>query len=122
MKPSSQPIVLPPHQAIRFKDKSERSALLLPLYALLWSFVARSASVPLQSVVIPETVLSVGFLIVVPLQTDCHPACARFFPCSPVSGTRASCSSSVGKSFTITVVAERRPLVERRSVHCEDER
>ena len=41
---------------------------------------------------------------VVPLHTDCHPACERFFPCSPVSGTRASCSSSVGKTFTITGV------------------
>ena len=32
---------------------------LLPLCALLQSFVARSALVPLQSVAIPETVLSV---------------------------------------------------------------
>ena len=60
----------------RFKDKSERSVLpFLPLYALLQvlrdqylflllcallqSFVARSALGPLQSVAIPETVLSV---------------------------------------------------------------
>ena len=55
-------MVLLRHQAIRFKDKSERSVLLLPLYALLWSFVARSALIPLQSVVLPETVLSVDFL------------------------------------------------------------
>ena len=32
---------------------------LLPLYTLLQSFIARSALVPLQSVAIPETVLSV---------------------------------------------------------------
>ena len=56
-------VVLPRHPAILFKDKSEGSVLLLPLYALLWSFVARSASVPLQSVVIPETVFSVDSLL-----------------------------------------------------------
>ena len=38
---------------------SERSVPLLPLNALLRSFVARSALVPLQSVAFPETVLSV---------------------------------------------------------------
>ena len=43
--------------AILLKDKSKRSMLLLPLYALLWSFVARSA------LVIPETVLSVDSLL-----------------------------------------------------------
>ena len=63
MKPCSHPVVLPRHQAIRFKDKSERSVLLLPLYALLWGFVARSALAPLQSVVIPETVSSVDSLL-----------------------------------------------------------
>ena len=103
MKPCSHPIVLPRHQAIRFKDKSERSVPLLPLYALLWSFVARSALVPLKSAVIPETMLSVDSHVVVPIQTGCHPACARFFPCSPVLGTRASCSSSVDKTLTITI-------------------
>ena len=36
---------------------------LLPLYALLRSFVARSALVPLQSVAFPETVLSVDSLL-----------------------------------------------------------
>ena len=56
-------VVLPRHPAILFKDKSERSVLLFPLYALLWSFVARSALVPLQSVVIPDTVLSVDSLL-----------------------------------------------------------
>ena len=38
MKPCSHPVVLPRHPAIQFKDKSERSmllVLLLPLYALL---------------------------------------------------------------------------------------
>ena len=40
-----------------------------------------------------------------PLQTDCHPACARLFSCFPVLGTRATCSSSAG-TFTITVAAE----------------
>ena len=37
------------------------------------------------------------------LQTDCHPACTRFFTCSPVLGTRTVCSSSAGGTFTITV-------------------
>ena len=36
---------------------------LLPLYALLQSFVARSGLVPLQSVAIPETALSVDSLL-----------------------------------------------------------
>ena len=133
MKPCSHPVVLPRHPAIRFKDKSERSVLpfclcthcrrsersviLLPLYALLQSFVARSALVPVQPVVIPETALSVDSSIDAPLQTDCHPACARFFSCSTVLGTRASCSSSADGTFTITVVAERCPLVEGRTVH-----
>ena len=36
--------------------------LFLPLYALLRSFVARSALVTLQSVAIPETALSVHSL------------------------------------------------------------
>ena len=117
MKPCSQPFVLPRHQATRFKDKSERSVLLLLLYALLWSFVARSALIPLQSVVIFETVLSVDFLLL------CHynwiviqPAHASF-PVLLFLGTRASCSASVDETFTITAVAERRPLVEGNSVH-----
>ena len=38
-----------------------------------------------------------------PLETDCHPPCERFFPCSPVFGTRASCSSSVDETCTITI-------------------
>ena len=63
MKPCSHPVVLPRHPAIQLKDKSERSVLLLPLYALLWSLVARSALVPLRSVVIPATVLSVDSLL-----------------------------------------------------------
>ena len=42
--------------------KSERSVPLLPLYALLWSFVARSALVPLESVAFPETMLTIDFL------------------------------------------------------------
>ena len=63
MKPCSRPVVLPCHPAIRFKDKSERSVPLLPLYALLQIFVARSALVPLQPVVIPKTVLSVDSLL-----------------------------------------------------------
>ena len=63
MKPCSHPVVLPCHPAIRFKHKSERSVLLLPLYASLQGFVARSALVPLQPVVIPETVLSVDSLL-----------------------------------------------------------
>ena len=46
-----------------FKDKSERSVLLVPLYALLQSFVARSALVRLQPVGILETVLSVDSLL-----------------------------------------------------------
>ena len=45
-------------------------------------------------------------------QTDWHPACARFFPCSPVLGTGASCSSLVGETFTIT---------EKMNVEHEDE-
>ena len=36
---------------------------LLPLYALLRSFVARSALVPLQSVAFPKTALSVDSLL-----------------------------------------------------------
>ena len=79
MKPCSHPVVLPRHPAIRFKDKSERSVLpfclcthccrsersvpLLLLYALLQSFVARSAVVPLQPAVIPETALSIDSLL-----------------------------------------------------------
>ena len=79
MKSCSYSVVLPCHPAIRFKDKSERSVLLfclcthccrsersvplLPLYASLQSFVARSALVPLQSVAIPETALSVDSLL-----------------------------------------------------------
>ena len=79
MKPCSHPVVLPCHPAIRFKEKSEKSVLLLPLYALvqvsersvlllhlytlLQSFVARSALVPLQPVVISETALSVDSLL-----------------------------------------------------------
>ena len=43
--------------------RSERSVPLLPLYALLQSFVARSALVPLQSVAIPETALIVDSLL-----------------------------------------------------------
>ena len=38
-----------------------------------------------------------------PLQTEGHPACARFFSCSPVLDTRATCSSSGGVTFTITI-------------------
>ena len=69
------PCCLPRHQAIGSRTslrdqcflfclcthccRSERSVPLLPLCALLQSFVARSALVPLQSVAIPETVLSV---------------------------------------------------------------
>ena len=79
MKPCSHPVVLPRHPAIRFKDKSERSVLLLPLYALLWSFVARSALVPLQSVMIPETVLSVDSLLLFHcIQIVIQPAHASF--------------------------------------------
>ena len=43
--------------------RSERSVPLLPSYALLRSFVARSALVLLQSVACPETVLSVDSLL-----------------------------------------------------------
>ena len=42
---------------------SERSVPLLPLYALLRSFVARSALVPLQTLALPETVSSVDSLL-----------------------------------------------------------
>ena len=63
MKPCSHPVVLPCHPATWFKHKSERSVLLLPLYASLQGFVARSALVPLQPVVTPETVLSVDSLL-----------------------------------------------------------
>ena len=44
-KPCSHPVVLPRHPASRCKDKSERSVLLLLSYALLCSFVGRSALV-----------------------------------------------------------------------------
>ena len=37
-----------------FKDKSERPVLLLPCTHFVWSFVTRSALVPLESVEIPE--------------------------------------------------------------------
>ena len=57
MKPCLRHVLLPCHPAIRSKDKSERSVLLLPLYALLQSFVARSALVP------HETGLSVDSLL-----------------------------------------------------------
>ena len=49
---------LPRHSAIQFKDKSERSVLPFCFVHILWSFVTRSAFVPLQSVAIPETVLT----------------------------------------------------------------
>ena len=101
MKPCSHPVVLPRHPAIRFKDKSERSVLLLPLYALLWSFVARSALVPLQSVVIPETVLSVDSPVLCHYkQIVIQPAHASF----PVVLLWARVHpSSAGETFTITV-------------------
>ena len=82
---------------------------LLPLYALLRSFVARSALVPLQSVALPETVLSVDFLLL------CHIKQIVIQP--PVLGTRTVYSLSVGETFSITVVAERCPSVEGHSVH-----
>ena len=61
MKPFSHSATLPRRPAIRSKDKSERSVLLL-LVQILWIFVTRSALVPLQSVAIPETVLTSLFL------------------------------------------------------------
>ena len=102
MKRCSHPIVLPRRQAIRFKDKSERSVLLLPLYALLWSSVARSGLVPLQSVVIPETVLSVDSLLLCHYKQIVIQLAHASFPVL-LLGTRASCSSSVDKTFTITL-------------------
>ena len=67
--------------------------------------------VPLQSVAIPETVLSVDSLLL------CHYKQVVIQPVHvslPVPGTRAACSSSAGGTLTITVGC---PLVEGHSVH-----
>ena len=129
MKPCSHPVVLPRHPAIRFKDKSERSVLpfafvrfvassersvpRLPLYALLQNFVARSALVPLQPVVTPETSVECRLPVVVPLQTDCHPACARFFSCSPLFGH--ACNLFIISWWDIHDRNNHTPQVDRRS-------
>ena len=120
-EPRSHPVVFSRHPAIGSRTSLRDQCLFLPLYTLLRSFVARSALAPLQSVAVPETVLSIDSLPV-PLQTDRHPVCARLFTCSLVLNTPTVWSSSAGGTFTITVAAERCPLVEGHSVHWEGER
>ena len=74
---------------------------LLPLCALSQTFVACSALVPLQSVAIPGTVLSVDSLLLCHNKQIVIQPVHVSSPVSPVLGTRTACSLADG-TFTIT--------------------
>ena len=107
---------------MRFKDKSERDQCFFCLVHILWSFATRSALVPLQSVVIPETVLTSLLLChykqrssglhTLPSQSYflAH-AYALFHICRAQFKSRwaryTSVTSSFGETSTITVMVAR---------------
>ena len=98
----------------------------------MWSFATRWALVPLESVAIPMTVLaSLSLRQYKQLSSGLHTlssqfyspahACALFCICraylNHIEHVTLAYHSYPGETISITVVAERRPLAEGRSVH-----
>ena len=76
---------------------SLRDQCFFCLAHILWSFVTRSALVPLKSVAIPETVLTSCCCVIT---NSCHPVCTRFLHSPTILLTRVPCSVYVEPTST----------------------